>query len=203
MLFFICIGCKNVTEKETEQIQIAVDSTGLQIKMVEKETADLNLTSFLDNPVDLQEFKKKKGSNVTTTVTNGMKYHLHPKINDSIFYSYNFITENIGPKGINEIVVFKYGENRHTYEDETEILIELRIFNEDADLGKANLVGLARKELEAEFGSDYRILNNRMMYSNKNKLVILELDDSKVISYKYLKLATENVDSDLIQQLME
>ncbi len=96
-----------------------------------KMTMILKLTSFLENPIDLQEFKTKKNRDVTISVNDGLEYQYHLNINDSIFYGYNFITDNIGTKGVNEIVVFKYGENKHKYEDETEILIELRIFNKD------------------------------------------------------------------------
>tara|TARA_R110000787_G_scaffold28923_5_gene78815 strand:- start:63925 stop:64332 length:408 start_codon:yes stop_codon:yes gene_type:complete len=99
----------------------------------------LKLIEFLEKPIDLQKFKKKKDRDVITSLNNGLEYQYHSKIKDSVFYGYNFLTEDLGTKGINEIVVFKYVE--HKYEDETEILIELRIFNKDSDLGKANLIG--------------------------------------------------------------
>jgi hypothetical protein len=203
ILFLVFLSCKNATEKETEQVQIVVDSTGLKIETVEENSENLKLTSFLENPIDLQDFKTKKNKNVTTSVNNGLEYQYHPKINDSIFYGYNFITDNIGQKGANEIVVFKYGENKHRYEDETEILIELRIFNKDSDLGKANLIGLSTTELESEFGTDYLTLDNRLIYSEKNKILILELENSKIKSFNYIKLSTEKIDSDLIRKITE
>ena len=192
-----------MTEKETDQLQIVVDSTGLKIKTTEKQSENLKLTSFLENPIDLQEFKKKKNRNVTTSVNNGLKYQYHPKINDSIFYGYNFITDSIGPKGINEVVVFKYGENKHKYEDETEILIELRIFNKDSDLGKADLIGLSKTGLESEFGTDYLKLKEGLAYSNKNKLLIFNIQNSIIKSYRYLKLSTEKISNNLIHKLAE
>ncbi|WP_299117479.1 hypothetical protein [uncultured Winogradskyella sp.] len=203
ILFLVFLSCKNATEKETEQIQIVVDTTGLKIEKAEKPTENLKLISFLENPIDLQKFKSKNNGNVTTSVNNGLKYQYHPAINDSIFYGYNFITDSIGSKGINEIVVFKYGENKHRFEDETEILIEMRILNKDSDLGKANLIGLSKTALESEFGNDYLALDNGIAYSNKNKVLILELDKSKVNSYRYIKLNTEKIDKNLIGQIME
>ena len=184
-------------------MKIVVDSTGLKIKTSEKNSENLKLNSFLENPIDLQEFKKKKNRNVTTSVTNGMNYYFNPKFSDSIFYGYNFITDNIGQNGINEIIVFKYGENQHRYEDETEILIELRVFNKDLDLGKANLIGLSKTELESEFGKNYLNLENGIAYSNKNKILILELENSNVKSYNYIKLNTEKINRDLIEQIMK
>ena len=201
VLFFL--SCKNATEKETEQVQIVVDSTGLKIEKVKKPTENLQLISFLENPIDLHKFKSKKNGNGTTSVNNGLKYQYHPEINDSIFYGYNFITDSIGPKGINEIIVFKYGENKHRFEDETEILIEMRIFNKDSDLEKANLIGLSKTELESEFGNDYLSFDNGIAYSNKNKILILEMDSSKVKSYRYIKSNTEKIDKKLIRQIIK
>jgi hypothetical protein len=203
LFFLVFICCKNVADNETEQVQIVVDSTALKISAPEKQKENIKLTSFLDNPIDLQEFKKKKKSDFTTSVTNGTRYYFNPKIKDSIFYVYNFPTKNFtDSRKIDQIVVFKYGENKHKYEDETEILIEMRVFNNDADLGKANLIGLSKTDLEAEFGTEYLTLNNRMVYSNKNKVLILQLENSKVESFNYIKLSTDKINKDLIEQIM-
>ena len=169
----------------------------------EKYLKSKKLTAFLEKPIDLQKFKSRKNRNVTTSVTNGLKYQYHPVINDSIFYGYNFITDSIGPKGINEIIVFKYGENKHRFKDSTEILIEMRIFNKDSELGKANLIGFTKTELESEFGNNYLPFDNGIAYANKNKVLIFELKKSIVNSYKYVKLSSEKIDKDLIRQIME
>ena len=102
---------------------------------------------------------------------------------------------------MNKIIVFKYGKNKHKFEDETETLIEMRIFNKDADFGKANLVGLSKTELESELGIDYLTFDDRIVYSNKNRVLIIEFNDSKVKSYNYIKLNTEKIDIDLIRQI--
>ena len=204
-LFLVFLSCKNATEKETEQVQVVVDSTGLKIEKAEKPAKNPNLISLLENPIDLQSFKNLKDPNyVTTSVTNGTDYYFNPKIKDSIFYVYYYPTENFtDPRKIDRIVVFKYGENKHRYEDKTETLIEFSIFNKDSDLGKANLIGLSKTELESEFGNDYLTFDNGIVYSNKNKVLILEMDSSKVKSYRYIKLNTEKIDKDLIGQITE
>jgi hypothetical protein len=204
ILFLAFLSCRNATEKETEQVQIVVDSTGLKIEKAEKPTENVKLIAFLENPIDLQEFKKKKGMRFTTSVTNGTEYYSNPKIKDSIFYAYYYPAENLADtKKIDKIVVFKFGENKQRYEDETETLIELRIFNKDSDLGKANLIGLSKSELESEFGKNYLTFENGIAYSNKNKVLILDLDNSKVKSYRYIKLNTEKINNDLIGQIRE
>lgn len=203
-LFLAFLSCKNATEKQTEVVQIVVDSTGLKIEKVEKKPENLNLTSFLENPIDLQKFKEKKSRNVTTSVTNGNEFYLNPKTKDSIYYVYYYPTEDFtDSRKINQIVVFKYGENKQRYEDQTEILIELRVFNKDLDLGKANLIGLSKTELESEFGKGYLTFDNGIAYSNKNKVLILELDNSKVKSYRYIKLSSDIIDTDLIGQIIK
>jgi len=204
ILFLTFLSCKNATEKETEQVQIIVDSTGLKIEKAEKSTENSKLIAFLENPIDLQDFKKKKGMRFTTSVTNGTEYYSNPKIKDSIFYAYYYPSENLADsKKIDHLVVFKYGENKHRYEDKTETLIELRVFNKDFDLGKANLIGLSKTELESEFGTDYLTLDNRIVYSNKNKVLILELENSEVKSFNYIKLSTEKIDADLIGEIIK
>jgi hypothetical protein len=192
-----------VAEKETEKFEIKIDSTELKIEKVEKQSENIKLSSFLEKPIDLQEFKEKKKRNVTTSVTNGMEYHFHPKVSDSIFYNYYYHDENLNSNRIDQITVFKYGQNKHRYDDQTETLIGFKIFNKDSDLGKANLVGLSKTELESEFGTDYLTFDNGIVYSYKNRVLIIELNDLKVNSYSYIKLNTEKVDKDLIGQIIK
>ncbi len=203
ILFLVFISCKNVAEKETEKFEIKIDSTELKIEKVEKQSENIKLSSFLEKPIDLQEFKEKKKRNVTTSVTNGMEYHFHPKVSDSIFYNYYYHDENLNSNRIDQITVFKYGQNKHRYDDQTETLIGFKIFNKDSDLGKANLVGLSKTELESEFGTDYLTFDNGIVYSYKNRVLIIEFNDLKVNSYSYIKLNTEKVDKDLIGQIIK
>lgn len=197
MIFLFFYVQKRYAESPKEKTELVNESKSEII-------SDSHLIKFLEKPINLQVFKARKNrTTITTSVTNGLNYQHHPKIMDSIFYGYNFITDSIGPKGINEIVVFKYGENKHRFEDETEILIEMRIYNKDSDLGKANLIGLSKTELESEFGIDYLTFDNGIAYSNKNNVLILELDRSKVNSYRYVKLNTEKIDNDLIGQIIK
>jgi hypothetical protein len=162
-----------------------------------------NLIEFLENPINLLDFKKKKEMLFTTSVTNGNEYYFNPKINDSIFYAYNYPDFKKESNKINQFVVFKHGKNKHSYEDQAETLIEFRIFNPDSDLGKANLYGLTKTELESKFGTIYLNFENGIAYSYKNKVLTIELNNSKVKSFRYIKLNTENIDQDLIRQIVE
>ncbi|WP_303318800.1 hypothetical protein Q4Q34_04915 [Flavivirga abyssicola] len=195
-------------EKHNTQIENAVQALEkLKMKLISKPKLEIKsnsiLVEFLENPIDLQEFKRKKGKHFTTSVTGGTEYYFTPKIQDSIFYVYYYPDLDKEPIDIDQIIVFKSGKNKHTYQDKTEVIIEIRVFNEDSDLGKANLVGLSKTELESEFGNDYLTFNNGIAYSNKNKILTIELDNSKVKSFRYIKLNTENVDQDLIRQIVK
>lgn len=207
ILFLAFLSCKDVAGKKPDESKSDRFELLPEPDKAEKEEykKNLNLTSLLENPIDLQAFKKLKSRDCTTTsASGGTDYYFQPKINDSIFYTYNYPTENFtDSKRIDQIVVLKYGKNKHTYEDETEILIESRIFNKDLDLGKANLVGLSKTNLESEFGNDYLTFDDGIAYSNKNRVLILEMDSSKVKSYRYIKLNTEKIDADLIGQIIE
>ena len=205
IVFLAFLSCKNVTEKRANESKSDRSELLPEPDKVEEEKylKNLNLTSFLENPIDWQTFKNDRNGDVTTGVTNGSEFYFNPKFQDSIFYSYNLITDSIGEKGINKAIVFKYGDNKHKYDDETEILIELMVSNKDLDLGKANLVGITKTELESEFGLDYLTWENGIAYSDKNKVLILELNKSKVKSYQYIKLNTEKIDLDLIGQIIK
>ena len=205
ILFLACISCKNksikgeINSTKPQRIELLPEPDKIE---KEKYLKQLNLNSFLENPIDLQNFKKLKDRNVTTTIANGMNYHFCPNYRDSLFYSYNYPTKRFkNPKEIDEILVFKYGNNKQKYEDLTEILIELNIYNNDPDLGKANLVGLTKKEIESKFGVHHINLENRIVYSHNNKTLIIELEDSKVKSFRYIKLKTEKVDINLIREI--
>jgi uncharacterized membrane protein len=193
LYFYVQKKYAEVPENKTELISESQTENNL----------NSNLVEFLDNPIDLLDFKKKKGMKFTTSVTNGTEYYFQPRIKDSIFYVYyypDFKKESIK---IDQFIVFKHGQNKHNYEDQTETLIEFRIYNPDSDLGKANLYGLTKAELESEFGADYLTFDNGIAYSNKNKILTIELKNSKVKSFRYIKLNTEIIDQELIKQIAE
>ena len=150
------------------------------------------------------EFKVTKGQSLSSA-TNGLEYHFRPKIKDSIYYHYTtFPNDSLWTEfSPIDIVVFKYGKNKHSWNDKTEILIEFTVSGKDNDLKKANLVGLTKTELESEFGTDYKLFDNRIVYSNKNKILIIELKNLKVKWFKYIKLRTENIDSTLIEKVIK
>lgn len=206
IVVFFLLSCEYVTDAEGEkQIGVVADSSVSKMEEERRSVKTLSLISFLDAPIDLQKYKKsKKNQYTTTSVSNKKDYYFQPKIENAIYYTYYYSSESVkDSKRIDQVIVFKHGENKHVYNDETEILIELRVFNNDSDLGEANLVGLTKGELESRFGSDYLLSNNRLIYSDKNKVLIIKLNGSKVKAYYYIKLNTEKLDANFIGQLIK
>lgn len=203
ILFLAFIGCHSIVDKELEKAKVEVNSSIKKSEIKSKSDINNGLNSLLQNPINLKEFKKSKDINYTTTsVTNGMDYHFHPDYKDSIFYVYNYPDIKIDDiKRMDKVVVFKHGENKNIYDDENEILIELRIFNVDPNLGKANLVGLTKSELEKKFGNNYLTKDDKIVYSFKNNVLILTIENSVVNCYRFLRLSTDKIDLDLIEKI--
>lgn len=208
LLLIVFISCKNdhknkVIPKKSKNFELI--SQPDKVKNI-KPSNNSNLIDFLEKPIDLKEFKEltiNKKNYITTGVCNSKDYYFLPKIKDSIFYIYNYLNGSLtNSERINQIIVFKHGNNKHLYDDENEILIELRIFNNDTSLEEGNLVGLTKSELETKFGTNYLIINKRIVYSYKNKVLIIELNQSKVKSYNYVFLNTEKIDIDLIKKIL-
>jgi len=204
ILFLVFISCSSKPDQKVGEVEVYVDSAGLRIEMVEKPSENSMLISFLENPIDLQEYKKVKGKSLSS-VAKGRSYYYRPNIKDSIFYNYSSFPANSDWTKMEplRITVFKFGENKHSWEDTTEILIELRVEGKDEDLKAANLIGYTKDQMEAVFGQNYLILDHRMIYSYNNKILIVTLEDATVSAFRYLKLNTNSIDTNLIKQILE
>ncbi|WP_040281004.1 hypothetical protein [Psychroserpens damuponensis] len=205
LLVLVCVSCKDATENTLDDLKSDRFELLPEPDNAEKETfyKHLRLTKFLENPIDLQEFKLKKGQSLSS-VTNGLDYHFQPDIKDALFYRYGaFPFQNSKDKiAPIDIIVFKHGINKHNWNDTTELLIEFTVSGKDDDLKSANLVGLTTTELELQFGSDYQLSDNKMVYTMGNKALIIELQNSKVTWFKYIKLNTEDITNELIKQIL-
>ncbi|SDY14492.1 hypothetical protein SAMN05444411_1383 [Lutibacter oricola] len=195
LIILLAFSCKQTEKKNFEKNQPQIDSLNLNKKISESE-----LNKFLENPIDLIEYKKNK-KNWISTVTGNQPFYEKFKLRDSIFYEYTYPNEKLDLNRLDKIVVIKFRENKHTYNDETEKLIELNIFNKDSILRKANLVGLTNSQREIKFGKENLKIENEYIYFNENKLLILTIKNDKVDSYKYLRLNTDKIDKELIKQI--
>ncbi len=129
---FLVAGILVIQDKyEPEPKQHEIEITEYEIEPF----INKKMIEFLENPIDLNEYKSIKGQSLSS-VTNGTKYYFTPQIKDSIYYHYttfpnNSLWSEIAPF---DVVVFKYGKNKHTWKDKTEILIEFTVSGKDSDL---------------------------------------------------------------------
>jgi len=195
LIILLAFSCKQTEKKDFEKNQPQIDSLNFNEKINKPE-----LNQFLENPIDLIEYKKIK-KNWISTVTDNQSFYEKFKLRDSLFYEYTYPNGKLDLNRLDKIVVMKFGENKHTYNDKTEKLIELNIFNKDSMLRKANLVGLTNSQIELKFGKENLKIENEYIYYNENKLLILTIKNDKVDSYKYLRLNTEKIDIELIKQI--
>ena len=191
----LIFSCNQTEKKDIEKTESQINSPNFN-----KEINNSELNLFLENPIDLIDYKNHQ-KNWTSTVSSGQPYYEKFEFKDSIFYSYNYVIEKLDLKRLDEIIVFKFGENKHRYNDKTEKLIELNIFNQDSILKKADLVGLTNSLIESKFGKENFKIDNEFIYFNENKLLILTIKDDKVDSYKYLRLNTDKIDKELIKKI--
>jgi len=195
----LIFGCNQRKNLNNEKVEIHIDSMGLKIVKKNKKS-NSELISFLENPIDLIDYKNQK-KNWTSSGFNGFSYYYSPQKRDSIYYAYTYPNDNENPMRFDKIIVFKYGENKQIYNDNTERLIGMNIFSNDSLLGKANLIGLTTSRIKSRFGESELSTSDKLIYINENKIILLKIENNKVASFKYLKLNTNNIDKELIEQI--
>ena len=167
---------------------------------------DSELIDFLNNPIDLIDFKSIKTTSNSGS-RNRKKYHLKPdSINDFIYYLYSaFWADSTSEELLSptKILVLKYGSGKNEWDDKNEMLIELRVFGSDIDLKSANIVGLPVDTILSRFGKGYQKWDSRLIYCVENNLLILNTLQDTIIDYRYLRLNTNKVDSLLIQEVLK
>lgn len=214
ILLLICFSCKKenkneLNTKESKQSDV-IKSRRLDF-LPEPDKAErikyyqnLNLNTFLESPINLEEFKKRKQTKFTSTVSNKKVYYSLPKVSDSIFFIYSYPTKKDTEtiNRINQLIVLKSGKKKHSYGDSSETLVELKIFNTDSDLGEANLVGMSKQVLESKFGNGNKDIENTIFYARKNKVLIINFKDNKIKSYNYLNSNIEKIDVAFVKQII-
>ena len=100
------------------------------------------------------------------------------------------------------IGTYIYGEEIGYYEQVVEELISVKSRLEDRDLKKLNFVGKHKKDVVDLLGTDYLTSNELMIYQHHGDLLILQLEDDKILWFNYIrtKLHLESSD-DLPKEL--
>jgi hypothetical protein len=163
------------------------------------------LLSFFNQPLDLKAYKKANGAhsggrNVTPylikpdTIGTYFNYFYFRKLRDRYPTKQSFRGLVIG--------TYIYGEEIGYYEQVVEELISVKSRLEDRDLKKLNFVGKHKKDVVDLLGTDYLTSNELMIYQHHGDLLILQLEDDKILWFNYIrtKLHLESSD-DLPKEL--
>lgn len=159
------------------------------------------LATFLDAPVDLQAFKKQKGSSNSGVMT-GEGCFFRPA--GKGFYQWYGLFPT--PRGVPEsrrlsglrLIVYSFNERPGDYSDSDEMLIAVRSAFPDPDLGDANLVGSAVEEIRRRFGEPKIARDDLLLYHRDGRALSLHISEGRIDWYKYVRLNRElGVGSDI------
>lgn len=158
-----------------------------------------NLLQFLENPLDLVQFKRVKGiSNNGAAKRPGGPRTYHQPPGRGFYYQYfNFPIFGKDQRGDAPprealgdlvIVVYKFGQTVGDFYDTRELLIEISVKARDYDLMKTNLVGLDLKAITDRFGTDYIKIEDLIVFHANKKVLVLSAPGGVVQWFRYVRL---------------
>jgi hypothetical protein len=192
LLLFSCNSAKKEETKSESQDQDTVCNKTIQdIEPVDKEEPD-TLSIFLEKPLDFYALKKKTRHMHSGGIIR-ISNHLFHSIDDDtyIFYDYWAIaldTANIKDRSLSFKVLKPWteGTTERYYETDNEILIGIKSKISWFGLETCNFVGQTRNQVVERFGEPNSEEHSCLVYYRNDKLLILKLDSSKIVWFKYL-----------------
>lgn len=158
-----------------------------------------NLLQFLENPLDLIQFKKAKGisNNGAAQRPSGARtYHKPPE--RGFYYEYfNFPIFGKDKRGDTPprealgdlvVVVYKFGQTVGDFYDTREVLIEISVKARDCDLMQTNLVGQDLKVITDRFGTDYIKKEDLTIFHANRQVLVLSAPDGMIQWFRYARL---------------
>jgi len=191
-------------------ISLLIFSMGIHLQ--EKTSTD----ALLQNPFDLQRFKKTKGQSNSGGV-DVQSYYYKPAENGVYFYFFlfrspqTFMYSSNGDKKYPvrsgtgfQIVTYKpLGKYRDAYLDPTETLIEVVASYNDPDLPELAFVGLDTVIIKKKLGVNFIRKNNSFLYTKDNYALVLNIFEGKVKCLKYARLNTKVTQNSIPERLTE
>jgi hypothetical protein len=157
------------------------------------------IDSLLENPFDLQKFKKIKGPS-NSGLADMQPYYDKPPEAGRYFYFFMFRAPRTfryaGDQKIKvrsgsgfQITTYKPdGKYQDDYFDPTEKLIEMMASYNDEDLPELALVGLDTVTIKKRFGDNFIRRDNCFVYSKNKNALVLKIADGVVACLKYARL---------------
>ena len=199
------IACKHENfskQKESDKVEINTslheDSTNtIEPKIEVKNSGSKDETSgiseyrqhlekLIDNPINLIEFRKKH-SDCQSTEFAVKDYHYKPntKLNGKLWYFNEFYYQD--DPDANYMISYKYGESDYSWNDTSEILIELSLSSEFS-IPFTEGYGITGTVLTEPYDEpDYKF-ENGFIYKKENKVLIFYFVDTRVKRIRYIRL---------------
>jgi len=173
------------------------------IPLQEKPSTD----ALLQNPFDLQQFKKAKGQS-NSGGANLQPYFYKPDEEGVYFRFFLFRTMQAFVYSSSEdkkypvrsgsgfqIITYKpFGKYRDAYFDPTETLIEVVASYNDPDLPELAFVGLDSLIIKKKLGGNFIRKDSCFIYTKENKALVLNMSGGVVKCLKYARLKMKIVE---------
>jgi len=151
------------------------------------------LAAFLEAPIDLSAFKRKKGSSNSGSVDTTEKRWFYMPSQSGFLYQYMLFPTGGYSEGARvhdcAVVVYKFGTKIGAYNDTNEMLVAIWCRLSDPDLGHADLVGTRVAEMRSRFGEPFATIGDVLVYQQGRRALAVSTKDTRVAWYKYLRLS--------------
>ncbi len=172
------------------------------------------IQDLLNNPFDLQKFKKKKGQSNSGGAPKKtyyykpnekgfmMRFMLFPPYGGYMGKDTSFLIKY--PEAITLITFKPNGKHQDMFLDPNETLIEILLRLNDKDLPELSFVGLDTTVIKEKLGSDFFRKDNCFIYANKKASITLKINGKMIQWVKYTRLNFEmnstNIPTDLLKE---
>lgn len=171
------------------------------------------INNLLNNPFDLQKFKKKKGQSNSGGVNKKtyyykpnekgfmMRFMLFPPYGGYMGKDTSFLIKY--PEAITIITFKPNGKHQDMFIDPNETLIEITLRLNDKDLPELAFVGMDTTSIKEKLGSDFFRKDNCFIYANKEAALTLKISGKNVQWIKYTRLNFEMNASNIPTELLK
>jgi len=172
------------------------------------------INNLLNNPFDLQKFKKKKGQSNSGGANKKayyfkpnekgfmMRFMLFPPYGGYMGKDTSFLIKY--PEAITIITFKPNGKHQDMFLDPNETLIEITLRLNDKDLPQLAFVGIDTTSIKEKLGSDFFRKDNCFIYANKKAALTLKISGKSVQWVKYTRLNFEmnanNIPTELLKE---
>lgn len=171
------------------------------------------INNLLNNPFDLQKFKKKKGQSNSGGAPKKAYYYkpnekgfmirfmLFPPYGGYIVKDTTYFIKH--PEAITIITFKPNGKHQDMFLDPNETLIEITLRLNDKDLPQLAFVGMDTTSIKEKLGSDFFRKDNCFIYANKKAALTLKISGKNVQWVKYTRLNFEMNASNIPTELLK